>query len=729
KIPRFAFEKFPAADARLTTQMKSVGEVMAIGRTFQESLQKALRGLETGKTGLDSTSLDPALDDDRVRLRRELKEAGAERMFYLADAFRAGMSVEDVHALSFVDPWFLDQIEELVACERDVIAAGLDGLDAKRLRRLKRKGFSDARLALLVGTTESAVRALRKAFGVRPVYKRVDSCAAEFATTTAYLYSTYEDECEAAPTARRKIMVLGGGPNRIGQGIEFDYCCVHAALALREDGYETIMVNCNPETVSTDYDTSDRLYFEPLTLEDVLEIVELEQPVGVIVQFGGQTPLKLAQALESNGVPVIGTSPDSIDLAEDRERFQKLVDQLGLLQPPTRTARNPDEALALAREIGYPLVVRPSYVLGGRAMEIVYSDADLSRYIREAVKVSNDSPVLLDRFLDHAVEVDVDVIADKDGNVLIGGVMEHIEEAGVHSGDSSCSLPPYSLSPVTQDRLRDQVRALAKALNVVGLMNTQFAVQAGAHPAEAEGGDTIFLLEVNPRASRTVPFVSKATGVALAKIAARCMAGQTLVEQGATEEVVPDYYSVKEAIFPFAKFQNVDPILGPEMRSTGEVMGVGRSFGAAFARAQEAAGIKAPPRGKAFISVRDPDKQRVLAVAQELLRRGYQLVATTGTAAWLRGQGIECERINKVIEGRPHIVDLIKNGEISYIVNTTEGKQAIADSFSIRREALQQRVTYSTTIAGSRALLHSLDFRDSGPVWALQELHKELNRA
>jgi len=724
KIPRFAFEKFPAADARLTTQMKSVGEVMAIGRTFQESLQKALRGLETGKTGLDPTGLDLARDEDKARLRRELKEPGSERLFYLADAFRAGMSVDDVHRLSFVDPWFLDQIEELVACEREVATAGLDALDAKRLRALKRKGFSDARLAKLVGTNESAVRALRKAFGVRPVYKRVDSCAAEFATTTAYLYSTYEDECEAAPSGRDKIIVLGGGPNRIGQGIEFDYCCVHAALALHEDGYETIMVNCNPETVSTDYDTSDRLYFEPLTLEDVLEIVELEKPKGVIVQYGGQTPLKLARALEANGVPVIGTSPDSIDLAEDRERFQKLVDQLGLLQPPNRTARSAEEALTLAREIGYPLVVRPSYVLGGRAMEVVHADADLERYMREAVKVSNDSPVLLDRFLDHAVEVDVDVIADKDGQVLIGGVMQHIEEAGVHSGDSSCSLPPYSLAPATQDRLRDQVRALANALKVVGLMNTQFAIQT-----EDDGSDTIFLLEVNPRASRTVPFVSKATGMPLAKIAARCMAGKTLAEQGATEEVIPNYYSVKEAIFPFAKFQNVDPILGPEMRSTGEVMGVGENFGAAFARAQEAAGIKAPPIGKAFISVRDPDKHRVLDVANELIRRGYGLVATAGTGAWLREQGIVCELVNKVIEGRPHIVDRIKNGEIAYIVNTTEGKQAIADSFSIRREALQQRVTYSTTISGAKALLHSLEYRDTGPVWALQELHESLNPA
>ncbi|MCJ0824845.1 carbamoyl-phosphate synthase large subunit [Luteimonas sp. 50] len=721
KIPRFAFEKFPAADARLTTQMKSVGEVMAIGRSFQESLQKALRGLETGKVGLDPTGLDLADEGDLATLRREVKEAGPERVFYLGDAFRAGMSVEEVHALSFVDPWFLDQIEELVAIEAEVAGAGLDALDARRLRALKRKGFSDARLAQLAGTSESAVRALRRAFGVRPVYKRVDSCAAEFATTTAYLYSTYEDECEAAPTDRRKIIVLGGGPNRIGQGIEFDYCCVHAALALREDGFETIMVNCNPETVSTDYDTSDRLYFEPLTLEDVLEIVELEKPYGLIVQYGGQTPLKLAQALQDNGVPVIGTSPDSIDLAEDRERFQQLVEKLGLKQPPNRTARNPDEALALAREIGYPLVVRPSYVLGGRAMEVVHSDADLSRYIRDAVKVSNDSPVLLDRFLDNAVEVDVDVIADRDGNVLIGGVMEHIEEAGVHSGDSSCSLPPYSLPQSVQARLREQVVALARALDVVGLMNTQFAVQT-----DGEGEATIFLLEVNPRASRTVPFVSKATGVALAKIAARCMAGTTLAEQGATVEVVPDYFSVKEAIFPFAKFQGVDPILGPEMRSTGEVMGVGRSFGAAFARAEEAAGIRAPGMGKVFVSVRDPDKARVLPVAHDLVRRGYALVATRGTAAFLRDNGIDCEQINKVIEGRPHIVDLIKNGEIVYIVNTTEGRQAIADSFSIRREALQQRVTYSTTIAGAKALLHSLDYRDSGPVWSLQELHREL---
>ncbi|WP_313498866.1 carbamoyl-phosphate synthase large subunit [Pseudoxanthomonas mexicana] len=722
KIPRFAFEKFPQADARLTTQMKSVGEVMAMGRTFQESLQKALRGLETAKVGLDPTGLDLASEDDLTTLRRELKAPGPERLFYVADAFRAGMSVEQVHALSFIDPWFLDQMEEIIAAEQQFAADGLGSLDKARMRRLKRMGFSDARLAQLAGTDEAAVRVLRKALGVKPVYKRVDSCAAEFATSTAYLYSTYEDECEAQPTSRDKIMILGGGPNRIGQGIEFDYCCVHAALALREDGFETIMVNCNPETVSTDYDTSDRLYFEPLTLEDVLEIVELEQPKGVIVQYGGQTPLKLARALEANGVPVIGTSPDSIDLAEDRERFQQLVDSLGLKQPPNRIARNDQEALLLAREIGYPLVVRPSYVLGGRAMEIVYGESDLARYVRDAVKVSNDSPVLLDRFLDNAVEVDVDIIADAEGHVLIGGVMEHIEEAGVHSGDSSCSLPPYSLSAKTQDELRRQVVELAKALKVVGLMNTQFAIQA----SEDGSDDIVYLLEVNPRASRTVPFVSKATGMPLAKIAARCMAGKTLAGQGATKEIVPDYYSVKEAIFPFAKFQGVDPILGPEMRSTGEVMGVGRSFGAAMARAQEAGGIKAPPVGKVFISVRDPDKKRVLPVAQDLVGRGYTIVATAGTAAWLREHGITCEQINKVLEGRPHVVDLIKNGEIVYIVNTTEGRQAIADSFSIRREALQHRVTYSTTVAGAKALVHSLEYRGTGPVLALQELHKEL---
>jgi carbamoyl-phosphate synthase large subunit len=717
KIPRFAFEKFPSADARLTTQMKSVGEVMAIGRTFHESLQKALRGLEIGKTGLNPTGLDISTEDGLATLKRELREPRPDRVFHLADAFRAGLSLEEVFNLSRVDPWFLAAFEDIVLTEGEVAAQGVTALDAPRLRELKRLGFSDARLAELLGSDEAAVRHLRHTLGVRPVYKRVDSCAAEFATSTAYMYSTYEEECEAEPTNRDKIIVLGGGPNRIGQGIEFDYCCVHASLALREDGYETIMVNCNPETVSTDYDTSDRLYFEPLTLEDVLEIVELEKPKGVIVQYGGQTPLKLARALEAAGVPIIGTSPDSIDLAEDRERFQRMIQKIGLKQPSNRTARNADEALALAREIGYPLVVRPSYVLGGRAMEVVHDDADLSRYIRDAVKVSNDSPVLLDRFLDHAVEVDVDVIADAGGNVLVGGIMEHIEEAGVHSGDSSCSLPPYSLSADVQDELRRQVTAMAKELKVIGLMNTQFAIQ----------GDTVYILEVNPRASRTVPFVSKATGVPLAKIAARVMAGRSLASLGATREVIPAYYSVKEAIFPFLKFQNVDPILGPEMRSTGEVMGVGRSFGAAFARGHEAAGILPPTTGKVFLSVRDGDKERLLPVAREVIARGFSLVATSGTASFLTGHDVPCERINKVLEGRPHIVDAIKNGEIAYIVNTTEGKQAIADSFSIRREALQHRVTYSTTVAGARALVHSLDFRGDGEVHNLQELHKELS--
>ncbi len=716
KIPRFAFEKFPAADSRLTTQMKSVGEVMAIGRTFQESLQKALRGLETGSEGLDERLRAEDPEQARLELVRQLREPGPDRVYWVAEAMRNGMSMEDVHTLTRIDPWFLTEIEDLIITEAEVRAAGLAALDGERMRELKRKGFADARLARLTGTDEAAIRQLRRALGVRPVYKRVDSCAAEFATSTAYLYSTYESECEAEPTDRRKVMVLGGGPNRIGQGIEFDYCCVHAALALRDDGFETIMVNCNPETVSTDFDTSDRLYFEPLTLEDVLEIAEVEKPIGVVVQYGGQTPLKLARALEKAGVPIVGTSPDSIDLAEDRERFQKLVERLGLKQPPNRTARAADEAVVLAREIGYPLVVRPSYVLGGRAMEIVYGESDLRRYMTDAVKVSNDSPVLLDRFLDSAIEVDVDCIGDRLGKVMIGGVMEHIEEAGVHSGDSSCCLPPFSLSREVQDELRRQVTMLARELKVIGLMNTQFAIQ----------GEDIYILEVNPRASRTVPFVAKATGVALAKIAARCMLGKTLAEIGMTAEVIPDYYSVKEPIFPFVKFQGVDPQLGPEMRSTGEVMGVGRSFGAAFSKAQLAAGNKTPPVGRAFLSVRDADKARLLPLGRQLIERGYKLVATSGTAAALNAAGVECQRVNKVAEGRPHVVDLIKSDEITFIINTTEGRQAIADSFSIRREALQHRVVYSTTLTGARAILGTLDHQQEQPVYSLEELHGEI---
>ncbi len=714
KVPRFTFEKFPKADPRLTTQMKSVGEVMAIGRTQQESLQKALRGLEIGVDGFDEI-LDREADDAMDKLKQELKSPGPMRLWYVADAFRMGLDVEDLHRLTFIDRWFLVQIKELIDLEEEVRAGTLADLDKDRLFRLKRKGFSDRRLAKLLGISEKEMREHRHALGVRPVYKRVDTCAAEFATNTAYMYSTYEEECEAEPTHRDKIMVLGGGPNRIGQGIEFDYCCVHAAFAMRDDGYETIMVNCNPETVSTDYDTSDRLYFEPLTLEDVLELVELEKPKGVIVQYGGQTPLKLARDLEAAGAPIIGTSPDSIDLAEDRERFQQMIEELGLRQPPNRTARAEEEAVKLAAEIGYPLVVRPSYVLGGRAMEIVYNETELRRYMNEAVRVSNDSPVLLDRFLDDAVEVDVDAIGDGE-NVLIGGIMQHIEQAGVHSGDSACSLPPYGLSQEVQDEMREQVRKMARALNVVGLMNTQFAIQ----------GDTVYVLEVNPRASRTVPYVSKATGRPLAKIAARCMVGKSLAEQGFTEEVVPDYYSVKEAVFPFNKFPGVDPLLGPEMKSTGEVMGVGRSFGEAYAKSQIAAGVQLPRGGKAFLSVRDTDKAGVVEVGRQLVDLGFELVATHGTARELIAAGLPVQAVNKVTEGRPHIVDMIKNGEISLIVNTTEGSQAIADSATIRSNALQHKVTYTTTLAGGLALCTALRESDLSAVNRLQDLHKEI---
>jgi carbamoyl-phosphate synthase large subunit len=713
KVPRFTFEKFPKANNRLTTQMKSVGEVMAIGRTFQESMQKALRGLETGIDGFDEL-VRPDRENALDLVRRELREAGADRILYVADAFRVGLFLEEIHELTRIDPWFLVQIEELVHLEEQVREAGIGGLDRDRVRQLKRKGFSDRRLAKLLAIDETAFRKLRHEFEVRPVFKRVDTCAAEFATNTAYMYSTYEEECEAEPTGREKIMVLGGGPNRIGQGIEFDYCCVHAALALREDGYETIMVNCNPETVSTDYDTSDRLYFEPLTLEDVLEVIHKEQPRGVIVQYGGQTPLKLARALEKAGAPIIGTTPDSIDLAEDRERFQKMIQQLGLLQPPNRTARSVDAALALAEEIGYPLVVRPSYVLGGRAMEIVYNEDDLRNYMAEAVSVSNESPVLLDRFLNDAIEVDVDAVSDGE-NTVIGGIMQHIEQAGVHSGDSACSLPVYSLSKEIQERLREQIRAMARALNVVGLMNTQFAIQ----------DEDIYVLEVNPRASRTVPFVSKATGVALAKVAARCMVGRSLAEQGVTGETVPPYFSVKEAVFPFVKFPGVDPLLGPEMKSTGEVMGVGRSFGEAFAKAQLGAGEGLPRSGRVFISVRKGDRDDAVQVASELVKQGFTIVATRGTGSAISAAGIPCEVVNKVTEGRPHIVDMIKNEKIDLIVNTTEGKQAIADSYTIRGAALQHKVPYSTTIAHAYATSLALSFIDSPTVQRLQDLHQE----
>ncbi len=710
KVPRFAFEKFPEANDRLTTQMKSVGEVMAIGRTFQESLQKALRGLETGVDGFDEKSTD------RDAIENELGHPGPERIYYVADAFRCGMTVDEAHEISRIDHWFLAQIEDIVLREQALERKTVDQLDTVAMRALKRAGFSDARLGKLLSTDQHAVRARRHALGVRPVFKRVDTCAAEFATQTAYLYSTYEEECESAPSGRKKVMVLGGGPNRIGQGIEFDYCCVHAALALREDGFETIMVNCNPETVSTDYDTSDRLYFEPLTLEDVLEIVHVEKPFGVIVQFGGQTPLKLARDLEANKVPIIGTTPDSIDMAEDRERFQKLLNRLKLRQPANRTARSAQKALALAEDIGYPLVVRPSYVLGGRAMEIVYQQSDLERYMREAVKVSNDSPVLLDRFLNDATEVDVDAVSDGK-QVVIGGVMEHIEQAGVHSGDSACSLPPFSLSRELQDELKRQTVAMANALKVVGLMNVQFAIQDGA----------VYVLEVNPRASRTVPFVSKATGVALAKIAARCMAGTTLLAQGVSGEVLPPYFSVKEAVFPFIKFPGADTILGPEMKSTGEVMGVGETFAEAFYKSQLASGERLSATGKAFVSVRDEDKQRTLEIARKLAGLGFTLVATRGTAAALSAAGIGVTPVNKVAEGRPHIVDMIKNGEISIIVNTVEEKRtAVRDSYVIRRAALQERVALYTTLDGARAACNGIEHSKELRAYVMQGLHASL---
>ena len=715
KIPRFTFEKFPKADDRLTTQMKSVGEVMAIGRTFQESLQKALRGLETGLDGLNEPNVSD--DEDALeRVQREMRVPKGERLLFVADAFRRGMSIEDVYQCCKIDVWFLAQIQDLVAEEKTIIQQGEKSLAPDRLRQLKRKGFSDSRLATLLEVTEQTIRKSRHKNNIRPVFKRVDSCAAEFAATTAYMYSTYEEECEAEPTDKQKIMVLGGGPNRIGQGIEFDYCCVQAALAMREAGYETIMVNCNPETVSTDYDTSDRLYFEPLTLEDVLEIIDIEKPHGVIVQYGGQTPLKLARELEAAGAPIIGTSPDSIDLAEDRERFQKLLVELDLKQPPNRTARETEQAVKLAEEIGYPLVVRPSYVLGGRAMEIVYNEIDLRTYMSTAVSVSNESPVLLDRFLNDAIEVDVDAICDGE-EVLIGGIMEHIEQAGVHSGDSACSLPPHSLSEGIQVQLEEQVRAMAKGLNVIGLMNTQFAIQ----------GDDIYVLEVNPRASRTVPFVSKATGISLARIAVNCMVGKSLAEQKVTKAKKADFYSVKESVFPFIKFPGVDSLLGPEMKSTGEVMGVGRTFGEAFAKGQLAAGDVIPNSGLVFISVRNEDKDAAVIVARELVELGFTLCATHGTSKAIRETGLECQSVNKVREGQPHIVDMLKNDQINMIVNTTEDKQAIADSYSIRRTALQHKVFYTTTMAGAMATILALKHSDMGQVNCLQDLHKELS--
>ncbi|MFL2536426.1 MAG: carbamoyl-phosphate synthase large subunit [Candidatus Azotimanducaceae bacterium] len=714
KVPRFTFEKFPEANNTLTTQMKSVGEVMAMGRTFQESLQKALRGLEVGINGF--SPIADHLEGDRLeRIQQELRVPGAERILYVGEAFRAGLSLEAVCELSCIDPWFLIQIEDIIAEEGRLEEKAFSDLKQEDFLSLKRQGFSDSRLADLLNVSESRVRSTRLSMGVKPVYKRVDSCAAEFAATTAYMYSTYETVCESEPSSREKIMVLGGGPNRIGQGIEFDYCCVHAALAMREDGYETIMVNCNPETVSTDFDTSDRLYFEPLTLEDVLAIVDVEKPRGVIVQFGGQTPLKLAKALEAEGVPIIGTSPDAIDQAEDRERFQQMLNGLSLKQPSNRIVRTVAEGLEQADEIGYPLVVRPSYVLGGRAMEIVHQASELSHYLKNAVVVTPDSPVLLDCFLDQAIEVDVDAVCDGD-DVVLGAIMQHIEQAGIHSGDSACSLPPYSLSDALINEIEQQVVAMAKALGVVGLMNVQLAVQ----------GDQVFVLEVNPRASRTVPFVSKCIGQSLAKIAARCMAGTSLKAQGFTQQIKPAFYHVKEAVFPFGKFPGVDPILGPEMKSTGEVMGVGRTFGEAYGKSQLAADDEIPSTGRVFLSVRDPDKDQLVDIARDLMALGFKLCATRGTAAVIESAGLPVEVINKVMEGRPNVTDAIKNGEITFVINTTEGKQAIKDSFAIRRNALQHNVCYTTTMAGGRASIEALRQKMEMEVYCLQELHSAI---